>query len=190
MLDARARAVQLPAWNEALGLPRPWDQQWSLRIQQVLAFEWTCSSTTTSSTGRSSSRRKVAELVEGARAEIDRVQELGGAVAAVESRLHEVGSSWPSTRAPPPDRVRRGVIVGRQPLREHRADPLTADLDAAIQTVDAGVEAAAVGAVVAWRERATRTASAAEAALDRLRADAGDGREPHAGRARVRPRRR
>src|SRR6187401_426074 len=82
--DARARAVQLPAWNEALGLPRPWDQQWSLRIQQVLALESDLLEYEDIFAGSHVVEAKVAELVEGARAEIDRVQEMGGAVPAVE----------------------------------------------------------------------------------------------------------
>ena len=83
--DARARAVQLPAWNEALGLPRPWDQQWALRMQQVLAYETDLLEYEDLFDGSRVVEAKVAELVEGARAEIDRVQEMGGAVAAVES---------------------------------------------------------------------------------------------------------
>ncbi|HNV42792.1 MAG TPA: methylmalonyl-CoA mutase family protein, partial [Ornithinibacter sp.] len=82
--DARARAVQLPAWNEALGLPRPWDQQWSLRIQQVLAYESDLLEYDDLFEGSTVVAAKVAELVEGARAEIDRVQAMGGAVPAVE----------------------------------------------------------------------------------------------------------
>src|SRR6476620_10784772 len=83
--DARARAVQLPAWNEALGLPRPWDQQWALRMQQVLAYETDLLEYDDIFAGSHVVEAKVAELVAGARAEIDRVQEEGGAVAAVES---------------------------------------------------------------------------------------------------------
>src|SRR5262245_54419568 len=83
--DARARAVQLPAWNEALGLPRPWDQQWSLRLQQVLAFESDLLEYDDIFAGSHVVEAKVAELVEGAKAEIDRVQAMGGAIAAVES---------------------------------------------------------------------------------------------------------
>src|SRR4051812_7636164 len=82
--DARARAVQLPAWNEALGLPRPWDQQWSLRLQQVLAFESDLLEYDDIFDGSHVIEAKVAELVEGAKAEIDRVQAMGGAIAAVE----------------------------------------------------------------------------------------------------------
>src|SRR3954463_5200338 len=83
--DARARAVQLPAWNEALGLPRPWDQQWSLRLQQVLAYESDLLEYDDIFEGSHVIEAKVAALVEGAKEEIDRVQAMGGAVAAVES---------------------------------------------------------------------------------------------------------
>ena len=83
--DARARAVQLPTWNEALGLPRPWDQQWSLRMQQVLAFESDLLEYEDLFTGSPVVEAKVAEIAGGARLEIDRVLAMGGAVAAVES---------------------------------------------------------------------------------------------------------
>ncbi len=83
--DARARALQLPAWNEALGLPRPWDQQWSLRIQQILAYETDLLEYDDLFDGSPVVEAKVASIKDGARAEIDRVQEMGGAVAAVES---------------------------------------------------------------------------------------------------------
>src|SRR5215212_5181772 len=83
--DARARAVQLPAWNEALGLPRPWDQQWSLRMQQVLAYESDLLEYDDIFDGSRVIEAKVADLVAGAREEIDRVLAMGGAIAAVES---------------------------------------------------------------------------------------------------------
>ena len=83
--DARARAVQLPAWNEALGLPRPWDQQWSLRMQQVLAYESDLLEYDDLFAGSTVVEAEVERLLEGARAEIGTVQRMGGAVAAVES---------------------------------------------------------------------------------------------------------
>ena len=83
--DARARAVQLPAWNEALGLPRPWDQQWSLRIQQVLAYESDLLEYADLFDGSPVVEAKVDELVAGARAELATIEAMGGAVAAVES---------------------------------------------------------------------------------------------------------
>ena len=121
--DARARAVQLPAWNEALGLPRPWDQQWSLRLQQVLAFETDLLEYEDLFTGSVVVEQKVAEIVEGARAEIARVQEMGGAVAAVESGYMKgelVGSLAEQRR-----RMESGedVVVGVNRFETHRAQP-------------------------------------------------------------------
>ena len=112
--DARARAVQLPAWNEALGLPRPWDQQWSLRLQQVLAFESDLLEYDDLFDGSHVVEAKVAELVAGARAEIDRVQAMGGAVAAVESGYMKQAAGRLARRPPGPDRVRRGEGRRRQ----------------------------------------------------------------------------
>ena len=143
--DARARAVQLPAWNEALGLPRPWDQQWSLRIQQVLAYESDLLEYDDLFEGSKVVAAKVAELVEGARAEIDRVQEMGGAVPAVEGGYmkSELVASHSRRRR----RIEAGedVVVGVNRFETTEPNPLTADLETAIQSVDAGVEAAAVG---------------------------------------------
>ena len=119
--NARARAVQLPAWNEALGLPRPWDQQWSLRLQQVLAFESDLLEYDDIFDGSHVIEAKVAELVAGAKAEIDRVQAMGGAIAAVESGYmkQELVSSHAARRA----RIESGdeMIVGVNRLRDHRA---------------------------------------------------------------------
>ena len=121
--DARARAVQLPAWNEALGLPRPWDQQWSLRIQQVLAYETDLLEYDDLFEGSQVVEAKVAELVEGARAEIDRVQEMGGAVAAVEGGYMKSELVASHSRRRAADRVRRGRRRRRQPVRDDRAEP-------------------------------------------------------------------
>jgi hypothetical protein len=173
--DARARAVQLPAWNEALGLPRPWDQQWSLRIQQVLAYESDLLEYDDLFEGSTVVEAKVAELVEGARAEIDRVEAMGGAVAAVESGYMKSELGRLALAAPSAHRAGEDVVVGVNKFETTEPNPLTADLDAAIQTVDPGVEAAAVAAVRAWRDerdadpaRRERAASA----LARLKADA------------------
>jgi (2R)-ethylmalonyl-CoA mutase len=176
--DARARAVQLPAWNEALGLPRPWDQQWSLRMQQVLAYESDLLEYDDLFAGSRVVEEKVAELVEGARAEIDRVQELGGAVAAVESGYmkSELVASHAQRRA----RIESGddVVVGVNRFESTEPSPLTADLDTAIQAVDHDVEDRAVAAVRAWREERDAEPARRErvaAALRRLRSDAGSG---------------
>ncbi len=168
--DARARAVQLPAWNEALGLPRPWDQQWSLRIQQVLAYESDLLEYDDIFTGSKVVERKVGELIVGAKEEIDRVQAMGGAVAAIESGYmkSQLVASHAARRA----RIEAGdeIVVGVNKFDTTEPNPLTADLDTAIQTVDPAVESAAAEAVRAWR--AQRDQSAADAALDRLRVDA------------------
>ena len=119
--DARARAVQLPAWNEALGLPRPWDQQWSLRLQQVLAYESDLLEHDDLFAGSHVVQAKVDELVAGAREEMDRVEEMGGAVAAVESGYMKQQLVGSHAVPPGPDRVRRGEGRRRQLLHRHRA---------------------------------------------------------------------
>ena len=145
--DARARAVQLPAWNEALDLPRPWDQQWSLRLQQVLAHESDLLEYDDLFEGSAVVEAKVASLVAGARAEIDRVRELGGVVAAVESGY--LKSALVASRSARRHRIETGedVVVGLNRFTTTEPDPLTADLDAVIQRVDPHVEEAAVRAV-------------------------------------------
>ncbi|MER7071418.1 protein meaA [Terrabacter sp. NPDC000476] len=176
--DARARAIQLPAWNEALGLPRPWDQQWSLRMQQVLAYESDLLEYDDLFTGSVVVEAKVAELVAGARAEMARVEQLGGAVAAVESGYMK--SALVASHSERRRRIEAGesVVVGLNRFETTEPNPLTADLDAAIQTVDADVERRAAAAVRAWRE--SRDAdpgrrARAEAARERLSSDARDG---------------
>ncbi len=169
--DARARAVQLPAWNEALGLPRPWDQQWGLRIQQVLAYESDLLEYDDIFTGSPVIEAKVAELVEGAKAEIARVEEMGGAIAAVESGYmkQQLVSSHAARRA----RIESGqdVVVGVNKFDTTEDNPLLADLDAAIQTVDPEVEAAAIHAIKQWREG--RDELDVEVAINALKEQAG-----------------
>ena len=176
--DARARAVQLPAWNEALGLPRPWDQQWSLRMQQVLAFESDLLEYDDLFAGSSVVQAKVAQLLEGARAEIDRVQEMGGAVAAVESGYMK--SAMVASHSVRRQRIEAGqdVVVGVNKFVTTEPNPLTADLDAAIMTVDHDVESNAAAAVIAWRRNRDSTESgrrAAQSARARLVSDAQSG---------------
>lgn len=168
--DARARAVQLPAWNEALGLPRPWDQQWSLRMQQVLAYESDLLEYDDLFTGSVVVERKVAELVAGAKAEMARVAELGGAVAAVESGYMK--SELVASHALRRQRIEAGeeTVVGVNKFETTEVNPLTADLDTAIQTVDAGVEAAAAQAVATWRAQRDADPQQAQAAADALAA--------------------
>jgi (2R)-ethylmalonyl-CoA mutase len=162
--DVRARAVQLPAWNEALGLPRPWDQQWSLRIQQVLAYETDLLEYPDIFEGSKVMDGLVAELLAGAREELERVEERGGAVEAVpymkaalvESHRERIG------------RIESGeqVLVGVNRFTETEPSPLTAD-GGGIMVVDAAVEAEAVEALRRWRE--ARDGDAVTAALDELR---------------------
>src|SRR5699024_4763899 len=168
--NARARAVQLPAWNEALGLPRPWDQQWSLRLQQVLAYESDLLEYGDIFDGSHVIEAKVAELVHGAREEIDRVQAIGGAVAAIESGYMKQAlvASHARRRA----RIESGdqQVIGVNAFVETEPSPLTADLDTAIQRADPDAEEAAIASVRRWREE--RDESAVREALERLRTDA------------------
>jgi (2R)-ethylmalonyl-CoA mutase len=163
--DARARAIQLPAWNEALGLPRPWDQQWSLRIQQVLAYETDLLEYPDIFEGSKVMDGLVAELVDGARAEMAVVEEHGGAVEAVGyMKAALVDSHRERIR-----RIESGdlVVVGQNRYESTAPSPLATGEDGGILTVDPGVEAEQVAALQGWREQ--RDGGAVEAALDELR---------------------
>ncbi|HPU12474.1 MAG TPA: protein meaA [Aeromicrobium sp.] len=168
--NARARAVQLPAWNEALGLPRPWDQQWSLRLQQVLAFESDLLEYGDIFDGSHVVETKVNELIAGAKAEIDRVQAMGGAVAAVVSGYmkSELVGSHAERRA----KIESGEIkvVGLNSYTETEPSPLTADLDGAIMVADPQAEANAIADVQQWRSQ--RDQAATDAALAAVKAAA------------------
>ena len=168
--DARARAVQLPAWNEALGLPRPWDQQWSMRIQQVLAYESDLLEYEDIFTGSIVVEGIVADLVAEATAELDRVLEMGGAVSAVDTGYMktQLVQSHAMRRA----RVESGddIVVGVNAFQSSEENPLLADLDTAVQSVDPAVEQQAIDALVAWR--AERDQSAVDESLARLAAEA------------------
>jgi (2R)-ethylmalonyl-CoA mutase len=170
--DARARAVQLPAWNEALGLPRPWDQQWSLRIQQVLAYESDLLEYGDLFDGSHVVEARTAELLAGAEAEIAKVLGMGGVIPAVESGYlkAQLVASHAARRA----RIESGEdkVVGVNCFETTEPNPLTADLDAAVQQVDPAAEQAVLAGLEAWRGQRDR--AAAEAALERLRADAAD----------------
>jgi (2R)-ethylmalonyl-CoA mutase len=169
--DARARAVQLPAWNEALGLPRPWDQQWSIRMQQILAYESDLLEYPDLFEGSPAVRRKVDELKAAATAELERIAAMGGVVAAIDYMKQALVAS--NT-----ERLRR-VESGEQPVvgvnrwPETEPSPLAASA-AAIEVVDPAVEAEQIGRLRAWR--AGRDAGAAEAALAGLEAAAREGR--------------
>lgn len=168
--DARARAVQLPAWNEALGLPRPWDQQWSLRLQQVLAFESDLLEYEDIFDGSHVIEAKVNQLVTDARAEMDRVQAMGGAVAAVESGYMKQAlvSSHAARRA----RIESGrdIVVGVNKFETTEPSPLTSDLDAAIQVADPEAEKSAIQSLNDWK--AQRDEAQLAKALQQLAADA------------------
>ncbi|MDP9497167.1 MAG: methylmalonyl-CoA mutase family protein [Actinomycetota bacterium] len=165
--DARARAVQLPAWNEALGLPRPWDQQWSLRIQQVLAYETDLLEHEDLFEGSVVVERRVRELERAVTQEVDKVQAMGGAVAAVESGYMK--SALVASHAERRRRIEAGeeVVVGVNRFTSTAENPLLADLDTAIMTVDPGAERAAVEALRAWRSQ--RDAAGVDEALRALR---------------------
>jgi (2R)-ethylmalonyl-CoA mutase len=162
--DARARAIQLPAWNEALGLPRPWDQQWSLRIQQVLAFETDILEYPDIFEGSKVMDGLVAELLRGAREEIAVVAEQGGAVEAVPyMKAALVDSHRERLR-----RIESGeqVVVGQNRFSETEDSPLTADAEGGILVVDPALEAEQIEAVQRWRSE--RDQAAVETALAEL----------------------
>jgi ethylmalonyl-CoA mutase len=162
--DARARAVQLPAWNEALGLPRPWDQQWSLRLQQVLAYETDLLEYPDIFEGSKVMDALVLELVEGAREEMQRVSELGGAVEAVDYMKAALVESHRERWR----RIEAGelTVVGMNRFTSTEPSPLTADADGGILVVDPAVEAEQQAAVQRWR--AERDQAAVDLALKEL----------------------
>jgi ethylmalonyl-CoA mutase len=170
--DARARAVQLPAWNEALGLPRPWDQQWSLRLQQVLAFETDLLEYPDIFEGSKVMEGLVAELLDGARREMAVVSEHGGAVEAVPYMKAALVDSHR-------ERIRRiesgeQIVVGLNKYTETEPSPLTADAEGGILVVDPETEAQQREAVQQWRSQ--RDQAAVDRALEELRQVAeGDG---------------
>jgi (2R)-ethylmalonyl-CoA mutase len=171
--DARCRALQLPAWNEALGLPRPWDQQWSLRLQQVLAFETDLLEYEDLFAGSHVVEAKVTELKAGALAQLADIDALGGAGTAgaighMKGAL--VGANASRVRA-----VESGdlTVVGVNRWTDTETSPLSAG-EGSIETVDPKLEAEVVGRLKAWR--AARDQNAADAALAGLKAAASEGR--------------
>ncbi|MBL6636796.1 MAG: protein meaA [Planktomarina sp.] len=167
---ARARAVQLPAWNEALGLPRPWDQQWSLRMQQIMAFETDLLEYEDLFDENPAVERKVSALKDGARAELALIDSMGGAVEAIEymkSRLVE-------SNAARIGQIESGemTVVGVNAYQNGEASPLTAG-DDAIMTVDPKNEAEQIARLTRWRD--ARNAQAVKDALRDLRTAALDG---------------
>ncbi len=167
---ARARAVQLPAWNEALGLPRPWDQQWSMRMQQILAYETDLLEYEDLFEGNPAVDKKVEALKEGARAELANLQSMGGAVASIEYMKSRLVDS----NADRLNRIERNetVVVGVNRWTEGEASPLQTE-DGGIMVVDPAVEQEQISRLNAWR--AARDADAVTTALAELRAAARDG---------------
>ncbi len=168
--SARARSIQLPAWNEALGLPRPWDQQWSLRMQQVLAFESDLLEYGDIFEGSKVMEAKVAELVDAATAELDDVLELGGAFDAID----ELKGRLVTSHAERMRRIEAGdlEVVGVNAYRETAPSPLGGE--ESILKVDPAVQEQMVADVQAWR--AGRDQDAVKRSLEELRAVARDGR--------------
>ena len=168
---ARARAVQLPAWNEALGLPRPWDQQWSMRMQQILAYETDLLEFDDLFDGNPAVDRKVDELKEGARQELKTLESMGGAIGSIEymkSRLVDSNA----------DRLGRiekneTVVVGVNKYTQGEPSPLQTE-DGGIMVVDPAVEDEQINRLNQWR--AERDNDAVKAALADLRAAASDGK--------------
>jgi (2R)-ethylmalonyl-CoA mutase len=169
---ARARAVQLPAWNEALGLPRPWDQQWSLRLQQILAYETDLLDYGDVFDGSAEIERKVAELKREARVELARIDQMGGAVTAIDTGYLKQQLVESNTRRL--EAIERGeqTVVGVNRFVETEESPLSAGQDA-ILTVADHVEAEQVARLKAWR--AARDDKAVKAALADLARAAGAG---------------
>ncbi|MFV0475796.1 MAG: methylmalonyl-CoA mutase family protein, partial [Pikeienuella sp.] len=168
---ARARAVQLPAWNEALGLPRPWDQQWSLRMQQILAYETDLLEFDDLFDGNPAVDARVEALKAGAREELATIDGMGGAVACIDymkAALVEANTARLG-------RIERGetAVVGVNRYQSTEASPLTAG-EGGILTVDPAVEAEQIARLKAWR--AGRDEAAVKAALAGLRAAAREGR--------------
>ena len=170
---ARARAVQLPAWNEALGLPRPFDQQWSLRMQQILAYETDLLDCGDIFEGSTEIAAKVEELKREAKEELARIEQMGGAVAAVESSYMK--SKLVESNSARLESIERGeqVVVGVNKFIETEASPLSTG-EGSILTVPHEVEAEQIARLNAWR--ATRDQDAVRSALKDLRAAAAEGR--------------
>ena len=171
--DARARAVQLPAWNEALGLPRPWDQQWSLRLQQIMAYETDLLEYGDIFNGSTEIARKVEELMAGAREELGRIDGMGGAVSAVESSYMKQKLVESNARRIAGIESGEQIVVGVNKWTETEPSPLTTG-DGSILTVDPKVEAEQVERLKAFK--ASRDQGAVDKTLAELRAAASEGR--------------
>ncbi len=163
---ARARALQLPAWNEALGLPRPWDQQWSLRIQQILAYETDLLEYDDLFDGSRVAEDKTREIKQAARAELDKVLGMGGAVAAVENAYMKQNLVESQTLRSQAIESGEQIVVGMNRFTEAAESPLTAGQES-ILTVDASAEREQIERLQAFRKR--RNATEVENALRNLK---------------------
>jgi ethylmalonyl-CoA mutase len=169
--EARARAVQLPAWNEALGLPRPWDQQWSIRMQQILAYETDLLDYPDIFEGSTAIRRKVDELKVAAKEELARIDDMGGAVAAIDMMKRSlVESNTERLR-----RIEAGeqIVVGVNRWTETEDSPLAAG-EGTVEAIDPAIEQEQIEHLAAWR--ASRDANAVKQALAGLESAAKEGR--------------
>jgi len=163
---ARARALQLPAWNEALGLPRPWDQQWSLRIQQILAYETDLLEYDDLFDGSRVAEDKTREIKQAARAELDKVLGMGGAVAAVENAYMKQNLVESQTLRSQAIESGEQIVVGMNRFTEAAESPLTAGQES-ILTVDASAEQEQIERLQAFRKR--RNTAEVENALRNLK---------------------
>ena len=170
---ARARAVQLPAWNEALGLPRPWDQQWSLRLQQIVAFETDLLEYGDIFDGSSVIAEKVEQLKYEAREEMARIEEVGGAISAVESSYMKQRLVESNAKRLAAIESGAQVVIGVNKFVEAEPSPLGAG-EESIMTVDPKSEAAQIASLEAWRDG--RDDAKVKAALDDLVAAAKESR--------------
>ena len=171
--NARARAVQLPAWNEALGLPRPWDQQWSLRLQQIVAYETDLLEYADIFDGSREIEKKVDDLKEEARAELAVIESLGGAVKAVESGYMKERLVESAARRFLAIEAGEQVVVGVNAYEESEPSPLLSEADGGFMTTDPEAESDQVARLAAWRD--ARDGKAAEKALAGLQAAAANG---------------
>ncbi len=164
--DARARAVQLPAWNEALGLPRPWDQQWSLRLQQILAFETDLLEFEDLFNGSKVIDEKVMEMKTEAKKEFDYIQSIGGAVVGIENSY--LKQQLVNSNKERIQNINDGkqVVVGVNKFTETESSPLTAN-DSGIETIDSSVEAEQIKSLNEWRD--ARDSNAVKEALLKLK---------------------
>jgi ethylmalonyl-CoA mutase len=172
--NARARAVQLPAWNEALGLPRPWDQQWSLRLQQIVALETDLLDYGDIFTGSKEIEDKVASLKEEALAEMATIESLGGAIPAVEMGYMKEQLVASNARRMAAIESGEQVVVGVNAYTESAPSPLTASGDDGFLKTDPDAEKNQIEALQAWREQ--RDGAAVEAALAELKSAVKEGR--------------